>query len=72
MAFVEELRALTEELESLNDRIAQLHESRSIPTDQLIVTTESDDEAVQLAADWNSYNERYSAFMQREIDSRGL
>ena len=72
MTFVDELRAFTDELESLTARVERMQESRGIPPGGLIVTTDGDEEAVQLAADWESYNERYAAFMQREVESRGL
>ena len=58
MAFPDELRALTLELEALTDRWEEARAQRGTPDDVPIVARESDQEIQQLVADQQAYQER--------------
>jgi hypothetical protein len=68
MLYLDELRALTTELESLNDRVQRAHLSRGADPAVPLVGVEGrdgDEDLVQLANDWASYRERWGSFVAR-------
>lgn len=66
MAYLEELQALTEALEALNERVREQYERRGLPSHVPLVAIEGKDHELEvLAADWKAYNERWVAFTEK-------
>lgn len=66
MAYLEELQALTKELEALNARVRAQYERRGLPSDVPLFAAQGQDQELEvLAADWQSYNERWAAFTEK-------
>ncbi|MDQ6933905.1 MAG: hypothetical protein M3130_01145 [Actinomycetota bacterium] len=65
MAFLDELRALTLELEALTDRWEEARAQRGTPDGVPIIARESDQEIQQLVADQQAYQERERQLLER-------
>jgi hypothetical protein len=66
MAYLDELQALTEQREALNERVREQYERRGLPSHiPLAAIGGKDPELETLAADWQAYNERWAAFTER-------
>lgn len=65
MAFLDELRTLTLELEALTVRWEEARKKRGTPDGAPIIATERDEEIRQLVADHQAYQERQRQLWDR-------
>ena len=66
MAYLDELQALTEQMEALNGRVREEYRRRGLPAHIPLVAIEGKDPELEtLAADWRAYNARWAAFTEK-------
>jgi hypothetical protein len=70
VSYANELRSLTEELESLTERERVIREARAVPDGTPIIAHPGDVEIEQLVADWEAHQDRYEAFLERHKPRR--
>lgn len=65
MAYLDELKAITEAREAFNERTRQLHESRGVPSHVPVVAVQGDPEIEDYIAEGTALIEREKAFEEK-------